>query len=167
MKRKLWVMLGSVAVVAVVLLLWGCQGTVAAKSKPLEDKSVTEAVNSIFATYSNSIIKADGSRWIALWDEEGVQLPPDVPMRIGKSAIAAAELPGFQPGVVEDFQIHTQEVKTSGDLAFARGTYTVQLSPAAGGALVDGKFLTIFRKQADGSWKIFRDCFNSNVPSAG
>jgi ketosteroid isomerase-like protein len=36
----------------------------------------------------------------------------------------------------------------------------------AGGkeARVDGKFLTIFKKQSDGSCKIYRDCFNSNTP---
>lgn len=28
-----------------------------------------------------------------------------------------------------------------------------------------GKYLTVFRKQADGSWKIFRDCFNLDVPA--
>jgi ketosteroid isomerase-like protein len=28
----------------------------------------------------------------------------------------------------------------------------------------DGKFLTIFKRQSDGSWKIHRDIYNSNVP---
>ena len=28
-----------------------------------------------------------------------------------------------------------------------------------------GKFLTIFQKQDDGSWKIARDCFNGNGPA--
>ena len=27
-----------------------------------------------------------------------------------------------------------------------------------------GKYLTILKKQTDGSWKIYRDCFNSDVP---
>ena len=27
---------------------------------------------------------------------------------------------------------------------------------------VDGKYLTIFKRQPDGSWKAYRDCFNSN-----
>jgi ketosteroid isomerase-like protein len=39
-------------------------------------------------------------------------------------------------------------------------------APKAGGpeSLFDGKFLTVFKRQPDGSWKIYRDCFNSNVP---
>lgn len=51
-------------------------------------------------------------------------------------------------------------------MAFARGTYSVKRTPVAGGETVetDGKYMTIFKRQADGSWKIYRDIFNSNVP---
>ena len=33
-------------------------------------------------------------------------------------------------------------------------------------AMPDGKALTLYKKQADGSWKIAYDCFNANVPPA-
>jgi ketosteroid isomerase-like protein len=38
--------------------------------------------------------------------------------------------------------------------------------PRSGGGELkgDGKYETIFKRQADGTWKIFRDCFNSNLP---
>ncbi|MHC4533430.1 MAG: YybH family protein, partial [Planctomycetota bacterium] len=53
-----------------------------------------------------------------------------------------------------------------GDLGYAWGNYTLSLIPKAGGdtAYVDGKYLTVSKRQADGSWKISHDCFNSNVP---
>jgi ketosteroid isomerase-like protein len=40
------------------------------------------------------------------------------------------------------------------------------MKPQAGGpeAAINGKYLTVFKKQSDGSWKIYRDCFNSNTP---
>ncbi|MCH7939879.1 MAG: nuclear transport factor 2 family protein [Candidatus Marinimicrobia bacterium] len=62
--------------------------------------------------------------------------------------------------------ITNEEVRVAGDWAFARGTYTAILTPKAGGETIDidGKYLTILERQVDGSWKIFRDCFNSNVP---
>jgi ketosteroid isomerase-like protein len=49
---------------------------------------------------------------------------------------------------------------------FARGMYSATLVPKAGGAQIpiDGKFLTILARQPDGSWKIWRDIFNSNQP---
>jgi len=58
------------------------------------------------------------------------------------------------------------EIVVTGPWGYSRGTYTQDLTARSTGKTihVDGKFLTIFKKQMDGSWKIYRDCFNSNVP---
>ena len=39
-----------------------------------------------------------------------------------------------------------------GDIGYARGVYTTRVTPKSGGApsFVDGKFLTVYRRQADG-----------------
>ena len=62
--------------------------------------------------------------------------------------------------------VNTEETTLAGDWAFVRGICTATWTPKAGGQPIftDGKFLTILRKQNDGSWKIHRDCFNDNVP---
>ncbi len=59
------------------------------------------------------------------------------------------------------------ETVISGDLAYQRGTYTVKAKPKAGGNVTDtsGTFLRIYRKQANGEWRMVRDMFNSNQPS--
>jgi ketosteroid isomerase-like protein len=66
----------------------------------------------------------------------------------------------------EEFDIELEEVEAAGNLGFARGTYTFRLKDLADGQVMeyDGKYLTVFKKQPDGSWKIYRDCFNSNTP---
>ena len=65
-----------------------------------------------------------------------------------------------------DMDITNEEVTVSGDMAVARGVYQATLTPKAGGdnILVDGKYMTLLQRQPDGSWKIHRDIFNSNVP---
>jgi ketosteroid isomerase-like protein len=63
--------------------------------------------------------------------------------------------------------ITTQEVLLfGGGYGLARGIYTWTWTPKDGGAKADydGKFMTLFKKQANGSWKIYRDSFNSNLP---
>lgn len=65
------------------------------------------------------------------------------------------------------FETSTQEVQLVGpNLAFARGIYTYFAEPTQGGDPIwwDGKYLTMFQRQPDGSWKIYRDVFNSNLP---
>jgi len=55
-----------------------------------------------------------------------------------------------------------------GDWAFGRCNFTATMTPKAGGEPIftDGKALTLYKRQADGSWKLYWDCWNSNVPPA-
>ena len=61
-----------------------------------------------------------------------------------------------------------EDVRVSGDLAIARGTYEGKSSLKAGGYSVQekGKWLTAFQRQPDGSWKSFWDIWNSDLPVA-
>ena len=47
-------------------------------------------IRAVFERYAACVGCYDADGWMALWDEEGVQLPPNCPMRVGKSAILAA-----------------------------------------------------------------------------
>lgn len=61
--------------------------------------------------------------------------------------------------------ITVQEIEVTGDWAFSRGIYNATFAPKDGSDPnpVDGKFMTILKRQTDGDWKIHRDIFNSNV----
>ncbi|NNL34917.1 MAG: nuclear transport factor 2 family protein, partial [Silicimonas sp.] len=59
-------------------------------------------------------------------------------------------------------EISPEETVIMGDWAFSRGNYTAALTRQGNAVNVDGKFMTIFKRQDDGSWKIYRDIFNSN-----
>ncbi len=60
-------------------------------------------------------------------------------------------------------EIRTIEIDGRGDLGFTRGTYTTTISPEGMDPITDsGKYLAICRKQADGTWLISRDIYNSN-----
>jgi len=50
-----------------------------------------------------------------------------------------------------------------GNLAYQRGTFTVDATPRAGGNTTksSGNFLRIYRRQPNGEWRMTRDMFNS------
>ncbi len=129
-------------------------------------QNVIATVYDIWDQYTSYAESADVDAWISLWTDDAVQMPPDRQAVVGKEAIRAGFAFGSTLFLRKDFVITTAEVRRAGDLAFARGTYTLTLTPKAGGSdiSVDGKFMTIFEKQQGGSWKIHRDIFNSNVP---
>jgi ketosteroid isomerase-like protein len=93
-------------------------------------------------------------------------MPPGEPAVVGKERIRARNGVGLDRFKF-DMGITNEEVRVAGNWAFIRGTYKATLKPKQGGApvLIDGKYMSILAKQPDGSWKIHRDIFNSNVAS--
>ena len=168
-KRTMIVIIASVSV---MILAAGCvagQPLIQVKTPPQTDTTeVAAAVNAIWREYVDSRLAGDADRAMAIWDEEGVQMPPDTPPRVGKAAIAAAVSAAFDRVTYLEMEVVPEELSISGDIAISRGHYSVSRVAKAGGEPVytDGKFMTFIRRQPDGSWKIYRDIFNSNVPPA-
>ena len=75
----------------------------------------------------------------------------------GDSNVMVPNSPTMQPVQVD--------VSTSGDLGYARGTYVLTATdPATRKAATEkGRFLTIFRKQLDGSWKAIEHINNAEA----
>ena len=83
----------------------------------------------------------------------------------GKENILAGPKSRF-PKLDIEIAIKSEEIVVMGDWAYSRGTFTRSFTPKGSDQTFyyDGKFLTVMKRQPDGSWKIFRDCFNSNTP---
>lgn len=107
----------------------------------------------------------DLARWINLWTEDGLQMPPGAPRRVGRASIRAEMKPMFDLFDTR-MAVYPDKTQVLGDMAFTHGMYEVTMTPKEGGDRLEikGKFLTILHKQIDGSWKIAIDCFNSDRP---
>jgi ketosteroid isomerase-like protein len=58
-------------------------------------------------------------------------------------------------------------VAKSGDMAYSWGTYDLTATGPDGKPMQDqGKYATVWKKQADGSWKSVLDTFNTSTPMA-
>ena len=125
------------------------------------------AIEEIWDNYVLGMKTGDLDLWMSLYTDDVVKMLPDEPAVFGKEDLRASMKPLFDNFTFE-IDIYNEEVQVAGDWAFSRGTCTVCLTPKAGGEplYMDAKYLTIFKRQADGSWKIYIDCFNSNVPPA-
>ena len=123
------------------------------------------AINNNIEQYTSSMNSGDLDRWISLWADDAIQMAPDAPAIIGKEQIRA-KYESILSQFTFKMTITNEEVRIGGDLAFSRGNYTVSMTPKAGGEtiMIDGKYLSIEERQADGSWKIIRSCFNNNAP---
>ena len=98
----------------------------------------------------------------ALYAEDAIVLAPNQAAVQGRAAIQAA-LEAFPP--ISNFQVQILEIEGQGDLAYSRGSASMTLTPAGLAPIEDRvKYIEIWRKQADGAWKIVRDIWNSDLP---
>ena len=119
-------------------------------------------VYELWNEYAAALHDDDLERWMSLWIDDGIQMAPDAPSRVGKEQIRAAMQPTFDLFIMSNIVISTEEVRRLGDRAYSHGAYTFEMTPKERGETksYSGKFLDILEKQADGSWKIAIDCFN-------
>jgi ketosteroid isomerase-like protein len=85
------------------------------------------------------------------------------------AAARRAEIAKFvaDPSLKLEFAADSVRVAKSGDLATTRGHYSTQVTdPATKQVRTDiGSYLTVWQKQADGSWKAVEDFITPGVPS--
>ena len=106
---------------------------------------------------------------VSFFAEDAVELQPNVPMLTGRESIrkSVSELMA-NPGFALSWQASKVEASRGGDLAYTVGTYQVTLNDAKGKPVTDrGKFVAVWKKQPDGTWKAVADMANSDLPAPG
>jgi len=113
----------------------------------------------------NDVKLTNAQNWegdLALYEEDAILMPPYVAAIQGKAPIQAwmkADPP------ISNLQEQSLEIEGQGNLAYDRGTYSMTVNHVSAPPIEDhGKYLTIWRKQAGGLWKISRAIYNSDLP---
>jgi uncharacterized protein (TIGR02246 family) len=99
----------------------------------------------------------DAAAVAAFYAADAIQMPVNEPDIIGKDAWQSSLQTFFDQFTVKGGTSEVSEAEVAGDLAFARGTYLITVTPKAGGKPTQssGKYVHIFKRQPDGSWKIY------------
>jgi ketosteroid isomerase-like protein len=113
----------------------------------------------------------DVDRIVDHYSDDGSVMVPNLPIITGKDAMRKALKDVLaDPNWSLALEIAQVEVSKSGDLGYVRGTYVNSMTDPAGKKKAKvtekGKFLTVFRKQAGGSWKAVQDMNNADAPAA-
>ena len=146
------------AIALLAIVATGCTAT--------EPATLTEADRAAIRQQHADSVKAanakDWAKWTAGFAENGVAMPSNSEAIRGHSALLKfAE--GYPP--FTNFTAEVTEVEGSATMAYARGTYAITITMPGMSPMPDkGKFLEIWKKQPDGSWKVAIDMFNSDMP---
>jgi uncharacterized protein (TIGR02246 family) len=126
------------------------------------DSAGIAAADSAFQAAANA---GNAAAVAAVYATDASLLPPNLPVRRGRTAIQAfwAEL---LDAYTVKFEAAPDMIEGRGDLAYNMGHYRFTAVPKeknAPGIADEGKFVEILKKQPDGSWKYIVDIYNSNL----
>lgn len=151
-----------------LLILASC-----ATEAPVETPRATEgdvkAINHAGAQWVTAAKANDAEGLLSLYTESAALMPPNQTTVEGSEAVRAWIESFLDQVTIVEASLAAEEVVVVGDWAFRRGTFSLTLSPVASSEPVQeaGKFIEVWQRQVDGSWKIARDIWNSSLPNEG
>jgi ketosteroid isomerase-like protein len=148
------------ASVLATLLLSGCSET------PKDTRAADEnTIRALDAAWSKSAAAKDLDATVGYYAPDASVLAPNAPIASTPADIRAGWNAILSPDSSISWQASKVEVSRSSDLAYIQGIYQLTSKDAAGNPSIDrGKFVEVWKKQPDNSWKVVADIFNSDMP---
>ena len=130
-----------------------------------DTKSIEQALRDLDAQWSAAAGGEDLEKTISFYSEDAVVLPTNAPAATTKDAIRNTWKDLLEsPGAAISWKTAKVEVARSGDFAYTTGTYELTMNDANGKPINDrGKYVEVWKKQADGKWKVVADIWNSDL----
>jgi ketosteroid isomerase-like protein len=122
-----------------------------------------EALLALDREWSQSVKDLD--KFVSYYSPDASVYAPGMPVVTGAGPIREtfgkmSSMPGFSL----QFSPAKAEVSASGDIGYITGTYEMTVNDAAGNPMTEkGKYVEVWKKQADGQWKVVEDIFNADT----
>ena len=153
---------------ALAALMAGCSSNPPAPTPPPDTRAAdVQAVKDLETAWIKDIATKDADKFASYFADDASGLYPGGETLNGKAAIKAAIAPFFADPHFSWTGASTRMVASKGgDMVYSEGTYTMMMTnPKTKKTRTDkGKYLTVYMKQADGSWKAVADTYNSDSP---
>lgn len=159
---------GLFGCIALVALTVACSGGAATETRDTRDADV-KAVEDVEAAWSRDMASKDIDKMASYWAEDAAVMMPNEPLLNGREkAKETLKTMVADPNFALSFQPTHAEASKGGDFVYTIGTYSMTVSDKDKKPVTDkGKYLTVYKKQADGSWKAVADMINSDMPPPG
>lgn len=147
--------------VGVVCLLVGCSYS----ETPGSQAAAVQSIRDIEAAWVKDIARRDLEKWVSYYAEDGAILLPNSPAVTGRDNIRAS-LKGKLQDPNFSLTFRPGKIEVSGNLAYVQGAYaSTRTDPKTMEAVQDqGKYVTVYRREPDGSWKAVQDMVSSDLP---
>jgi pimeloyl-ACP methyl ester carboxylesterase/ketosteroid isomerase-like protein len=147
------------------LICFGCAPPAeqSAPETPLVDleaerQALMQADEALFESHE------DLDDFLTFFTDDALFMPADAPLATGDSIRSTWEHLISLPGFKLEWRATGARVASDGSLGYTVGAYELTVEQAGTLMVTNGKYVTVWSKQADGAWKVQVDCFNANGP---
>jgi ketosteroid isomerase-like protein len=139
----------------------------ACNNKKADTKTESEQLMEISREWSRSAATDSMEKTLSYWAEDAVVMSPGQPPIKGKNAIremimSIIKIPGFKIS----WEPLIAYVSASGDMAYMIEQNQITMNDSLGKPIEFNKGVTIWKKEADGSWKNVVDMWNAEPAQA-
>jgi len=151
--------------IAALALLAGC-----APAPPSAVDSRADALKQIRAAEEEAIRafgKRDADLSASFYAPDAALMMTNMPIVQGAAIKPLLKEMMADPNFTMAFNTAKVEAPKSGEFGYSRGTYTLTMTDPKSKKILreTGKYLTVYAKQPDGSWKIVDDINNPDAPA--
>ena len=153
----------TLSALAACVVICGCAARQASTSAR-DAADVRAQIEQAVARFTETFNRGDAAALAAMYDTAAVVLAPNAPPMRGRQNIEALWAGARQQGF-KTLSLVVNSVERIGDHAIELGSYTLVIQPPGHAETTDrGKYIVVWKRQADGTWKLYRDAFNTSMP---
>lgn len=117
---------------------------------------------------TESMVKGDASICNSYYETDALEMAPNMQTVKGKDAILAFQNDMSKSGMkITAVTFKTLDLVADGKVAWEIGSYDMSITMPPAGEMKDaGKYIALWRQQADGAWKVHAETWSSNNPPA-
>ena len=149
-----------------LFLITGCSNR---EQQAVDDMTLPDFEQLVINGYIEPYKTGDTERWMEIFADDAVGMHNTLPALEGKQAIRQFAEVVHSSFNIEQLDMTVDSVIMEGDWALTRGNFTANFILKGGDAEAQpepwqGKYVLLWERQSDGTWKIILDMGNNNAP---
>ena len=141
-------------VLALAVVVASCSSSPSPRPSHADDE---QAVSKAMDDYVAAVRSSDAKKIIAWWTDDGIFIEKNQPTVVGAATMESQMAAVLATMKITRVALERVDLSVSGDLAYVIGNFEEVVQPPEGKPISStGRVVYIWKRQADGAWKIAR-----------